>query len=105
MDGESEDEDEVLQAEPSFSPKNHRVATKGVNPPQQAASFAELRDRYSLAPQLLNNLDKSGYHIPTAIQASGMPVLLEVSVDCMVHALTHKPSGQGFDCHLSDRYW
>ncbi|KAH6916780.1 P-loop containing nucleoside triphosphate hydrolase protein [Coprinopsis sp. MPI-PUGE-AT-0042] len=77
MEDESEEEDEASKAGPSNTPKRHRVATKGVNPPEQAASFAELRDRYSLAPQLFGNLGKSGYHTPTAIQASGMPVLLE----------------------------
>jgi ATP-dependent RNA helicase DDX52/ROK1 len=105
MEDESEDEDETSQAGPSNPPKKHRVATKGVNPPEQAASFAELRERYSLPPQLLGNLDKSGYHTPTAIQASGMPVLLEVSLCRTFNCLAHLSAGQRFGCHFPNWYW
>ncbi|EAU92987.1 ROK1 [Coprinopsis cinerea okayama7 len=79
MDDMSSDDD-VEEGTSSANAQNvpkHRISTKGLNPPSQALRFEELKERYSLPPQLFNNLAKNGYHTPTAIQSAGIPVLLE----------------------------
>lgn len=56
-----------------------RVTAKGKDVPGVAETFKSLQSRYDVGSLLLSNLEKSGYHQPTGIQAHGIPVLLEVS--------------------------
>jgi hypothetical protein len=56
-----------------------RVTMKGNNAPRRADTFKELRDRYRIHPQLMDNLERYGYEDPTGIQSAGCPILLEVS--------------------------
>jgi ATP-dependent RNA helicase DDX52/ROK1 len=56
-----------------------RVTTKGNNVPERVDTFDELRDRYRIHPQLMNNLKRNGYEQPTGIQSAGCPILFEVS--------------------------
>ena len=55
-----------------------RVTTKGNNVPERADTFEELRDRYRIHSQLMENLKWNGYEHPTGIQSAGCPILLEV---------------------------
>jgi ATP-dependent RNA helicase DDX52/ROK1 len=57
----------------------HRVTIKGKNAPGRADTFKELRDRYHIHSQLMDNLERYGYEHPTGIQSTGCPILLEVS--------------------------
>lgn len=75
----SDDHEESTPAPPTREMPKHRIATKGVNAPAQAASFEEMKERFSILPQVYANLAKNDYHSPTAIQAAGIPVLAEVS--------------------------
>jgi hypothetical protein len=56
-----------------------RVTMKGNNVPERVDTFEELRDRYHIHSQLMNNLKRNGYEHPTGIQSAGCPILLEVS--------------------------
>lgn len=58
----------------------HQIKAKGSNVPDGVTSWEELKDRYDIAPLLLQNLAQSGYNSPTAIQAQGAPILLEVII-------------------------
>ncbi|THH30185.1 hypothetical protein EUX98_g4009 [Antrodiella citrinella] len=71
---DSEEED-VEQAAPLMG--GHRVTVKGKDVPEVAETFKSLQSRYDLSSLLLSNLEKSGYHQPTGIQAHGIPILLE----------------------------
>ncbi|TFK30709.1 P-loop containing nucleoside triphosphate hydrolase protein [Coprinopsis marcescibilis] len=75
----SDDEDASdIDEHPSYPPPTqHRINTKGVDPPAPAFEFEQLKDRYTIPPQVFNNLSKNGYRSPTSIQAAGIPVLLE----------------------------
>ena len=55
-----------------------RITTKGNNTPERADTFDELRDRYRINSQLMENLKRNGYEHPTGIQSTGCPILLEV---------------------------
>ncbi|KAF8480840.1 P-loop containing nucleoside triphosphate hydrolase protein [Russula ochroleuca] len=55
----------------------HRVTIKGKNAPGRADTFKELRDRYHIHSQLMDNLERYGYEHPTGIQSTGCPILLE----------------------------
>lgn len=55
-----------------------RITTKGNNAPERADTFEELRDRYHIHSQLMENLKRNGYEHPTGIQSAGCPILLEV---------------------------
>lgn len=75
----SDEENEEMGAEEPGPPtQKHRITMKGLNPPKEAATFEEIKERYSLPQQLYANLAKNDYRYPTGIQSSGVPVLLEV---------------------------
>ncbi|KAJ3546542.1 hypothetical protein NMY22_g2007 [Coprinellus aureogranulatus] len=57
--------------------QQHKISVKGVNPPREAATFEEMKERYSIPAHLYANLQKNGYHHPTGIQSIGVPTLLE----------------------------
>ncbi|KDQ11156.1 hypothetical protein BOTBODRAFT_35695 [Botryobasidium botryosum FD-172 SS1] len=72
-----EEEDSALPKAIAKVPLSHRVTTTGSNVPESISSFSDLSSRYSIAPQLLRNVEQNGYAIPTGIQAYGIPTLLE----------------------------
>ncbi|KAG8809824.1 RNA-dependent ATPase rok1, partial [Serendipita sp. 399] len=55
----------------------HRVTTKGTRVPSQAETFKEMESRYSIAKNIMNNLDICKYTTPTAIQRAAIPILAE----------------------------
>ncbi|KAJ2919228.1 hypothetical protein MD484_g1081, partial [Candolleomyces efflorescens] len=76
-DAEFSDEEGTRQDTSEKSLQRHRVSAKGLNPPKEAASFEDIKERYNVPSQLYANLAKNDYQYPTGIQSSGMPVLLE----------------------------
>lgn len=81
-DAEAEgDDDGSITTKPSDDSRmpRHRVTIKGENAPGRVDTFGELRDRYHIPSQLMDNLKRYGYEDPTGIQAAGCPILLEVS--------------------------
>jgi ATP-dependent RNA helicase DDX52/ROK1 len=81
-DAEAEaDSDSSNAATPSDKSRmpRHRVAIKGDNAPRRVDTFKELRSRYCIHSQLMDNLKRYGYEHPTGIQSAGCPILLEVS--------------------------
>jgi ATP-dependent RNA helicase DDX52/ROK1 len=75
------DGDSSIPTEPSDSSRmpRQRVTIKGNNAPGRVDTFKELRDRYRIHSQLMDNLKRYGYEHPTGIQSAGCPILLEVS--------------------------
>jgi ATP-dependent RNA helicase DDX52/ROK1 len=88
VDGRSadvEDDDEsngssdlTAERDTNFRMPKQRVTTKGNNVPERVDTFEELRDRYRMHSQLMDNLKRNGYEHPTGIQSAGCPILLEV---------------------------
>ena len=79
-DDESNDGDGLAtECDTTARMPKQRVTTKGNNVPERADTFDELRDRYRIHPQLMNNLKRNGYEHPTGIQSAGCPILFEVS--------------------------
>lgn len=76
-DGDSEPADDVASASTATK---HRVTAKGTNVPESIDRFDSLKSRYTVPSLLFANLISSGYHEPTAIQASAVPILLEVRI-------------------------
>ncbi|KAF5336926.1 hypothetical protein D9611_003439 [Ephemerocybe angulata] len=76
-DEEEETDGKTQQEDSSVAPQRHRITMKGLNPPQEAVTFEEMKERYSMPAQLYANLAKNDYIHPTGIQSSGIPVLLE----------------------------
>ncbi|KAH8086609.1 P-loop containing nucleoside triphosphate hydrolase protein [Cristinia sonorae] len=74
---ESQDEGGSDNDQDSPAMGRQRVTAKGTNVPEPAETFRSLESRYELSSLLLGNLEKSGYHQPTGIQAHGIPILLE----------------------------
>ena len=75
------DSDSSVTSKPSDTSRmpRHRVTIKGNNVPRRVDTFKELRDRYRIHSQLMDNLKRNGYEHPTGIQSAGCPILLEVS--------------------------
>jgi hypothetical protein len=48
--------------------------------PPPIESFKKLQDEFSLAPQLVQNLQASGYTHPTPIQLQAVPIMLQVCI-------------------------
>lgn len=61
-------------------PVAHRIAATGSRVPRSTSDFITLQARYGVQPLLLENLAKSGFTQPTAIQSQAIPILLEVCV-------------------------
>jgi ATP-dependent RNA helicase DDX52/ROK1 len=74
------DSDGGIANEPTTSSRTsrQRITIKGNNTPERADTFEELRDRYSIHSQLMENLKRNDYEHPTGIQSAGCPILLEV---------------------------
>ena len=85
-DNDEEEHVENVDTGPSVPRQPHRISIKGLNPPKEATTFEEIKERYSLPAQLYANLEKNGYYHPTGIQTIGVPALLEVSqrVACLI---------------------
>lgn len=79
-DDDESDGDGDLAAERDTNSRmpKQRVTTKGNNVPERIDTFEELRDRYRIHSQLMDNLGRDGYKHPTGIQSAGCPILLEV---------------------------
>ena len=65
-------------SEPSPSKLRHRVTTKGEHVPAREETFAEMQKRFSIAGNIMKNLEACGYSEPTAVQSVGIPILAEV---------------------------
>jgi ATP-dependent RNA helicase DDX52/ROK1 len=61
------------------SAKQIKVKTVGDNVPGALSTFDLMKKTYSLNPVLMENLNKSGYTVPTPIQTQAIPVMLQVS--------------------------
>ncbi|CAG7846001.1 ATP-dependent RNA helicase ROK1 [Serendipita indica DSM 11827] len=70
-----DDSDSEIEHYPSKLP--HRVTTKGERVPARAETFVEMQKRFSIAGNVMRNLDGCGYSEPTAIQTVGIPILAE----------------------------
>ena len=77
-EADSDNSNATTPSDKSRMPR-HRVAIKGDNAPRRVDTFKELRDRYCINSQLMDNLKRYGYEHPTGIQSAGCPILLEVS--------------------------
>ncbi|KAJ2933602.1 hypothetical protein H1R20_g3509, partial [Candolleomyces eurysporus] len=77
IDDELIEEEGTGQDSPDQPIQRHRISVKGLNPPKEAATFEDIKERYTVPSQLYANLAKNDYHHPTGIQSSGIPVLLE----------------------------
>lgn len=62
-DDEAEEPDAAVDEETPAVPR-HRVVAKGSNIPEHADTFAALKDRYKIPPQILANLSKKRIHSP-----------------------------------------
>jgi len=61
------------------SAKQAKVKTVGERVPEALPTFDMMKKAYSLSPVLMENLNKSGYTVPTPIQTQAIPVMLQVS--------------------------
>lgn len=61
------------------SSKQVKVKTVGERVPEALSTFDMMKKTYSLSPVLMENLNKSGYTVPTPIQTQAIPVMLQVS--------------------------
>lgn len=61
------------------SAKQVKVKTVGDRVPEALSTFDIMKKAYSLSPILMENLNKSGYTVPTPIQTQAIPVMLQVS--------------------------
>jgi hypothetical protein len=59
-------------------PFRHRVTAKGKDIPKPIEGFNDLKEQYTIPPQVMSNLLQYGFSSPTGIQAHGIPVFLEV---------------------------
>ncbi|XP_050539568.1 probable ATP-dependent RNA helicase DDX52 [Daktulosphaira vitifoliae] len=57
--------------------KQTKINTVGNHVPSALSTFAEMKATYSLNPTLLENIIKSGYTAPTAIQTQAIPIMLQ----------------------------
>ena len=76
------EEEEEEEATPM---PRHQVKTKGNNIPTCVSSWEDMQERYDVAPLLVQNLKQFGYKTPTAIQAQGVSILLEVGRVAPIH--------------------
>lgn len=60
------------------SAKQIKVKTVGDNVPNALSTFDIMKSTYSLSTLLMDNLNKSGYTVPTPIQTQAIPVMLQV---------------------------
>ena len=101
-DGDSEPQGDAPSASTATK---HRVTAKGTNVPECIDRFEALKSRYTVPSLLFTNLISSGYLEPTAIQASAVPILLEVRSVCVscgtdIHLCTEaRPGG-----YIADGY-
>lgn len=58
--------------------KKLRLSVSGDGVPAPVESFEDLRQRYGVSSNLINNLRKSGYKEPTPIQSQTWPIMLKV---------------------------
>ena len=100
--GTEADSDSSTATKPSDSPRmpRHRVTIKGNNAPSRADTFKELRDRYQIHSQLMDNLRQYGYENPTGIQSAGCPILLEVSSLIVRDSIDLMVAVSGFSCYF-----
>lgn len=65
--------------------------------PQPLTSFGQLRSRFNISRKLAENIDAQGYTMPTEVQLSSLPLLLEAagSGSNDVDLLTVAPTGSG----------
>lgn len=63
------------------SAKQIKVKTVGDRIPEALSTFDMMKKAYSLSPVLMENLNKSGYTVPTPIQTQAIPIMLQVSRD------------------------
>ncbi|XP_034946217.1 probable ATP-dependent RNA helicase DDX52 [Chelonus insularis] len=55
----------------------HRISVVGQHIPKPIEVFDELLDTYNVGQDLVENIKKCGYTIPTSIQMQALPILLE----------------------------
>lgn len=60
------------------STKQIKVKTVGDRVPEALSTFDAMKSAYSLNPVLMENLNKSGYTVPTPIQTQAIPIMLQV---------------------------
>lgn len=61
------------------SAKQIKIKTVGERVPDALSTFNTMQKTYSLSPKLMENLNKSGYTVPTPIQTQAIPVMLQAS--------------------------
>ena len=83
----------------------HRVTIKGNNAPSRVDTFKELRDRYHIHSQLMDNIRRYGYEHPTGIQSAGCPILLEVSSLIVPDSIDLIVAVSGFSCYIPNWHW
>ncbi|XP_060867404.1 probable ATP-dependent RNA helicase DDX52 [Metopolophium dirhodum] len=59
------------------SAKQIKVKTVGDRVPAALSTFDMMKEAYSLSPVLMENLNNSGYTVPTPIQTQAIPVMLQ----------------------------
>lgn len=55
-----------------------KISVNGQNVPPPVESFEQLAEEYSVGEDIINNLTKNGYSVPTPIQMQALPIMLQV---------------------------
>lgn len=54
-----------------------KISVNGQNVPPPVESFEQLAEEYSVGEDIINNLTKNGYSVPTPIQMQALPIMLQ----------------------------
>ncbi|XP_055328078.1 probable ATP-dependent RNA helicase DDX52 [Paramacrobiotus metropolitanus] len=82
--------EQIRQEEINRKRKQNNIHVLGADVCEPIASFAELKLRYNITDQLLENIANVGYAVPTPVQMQAVPILLERR-----EVLASAPTGSG----------
>ncbi|NWI67655.1 DDX52 helicase, partial [Todus mexicanus] len=68
----------------------HRISVQGTDLPDPVATFDQLQKEYKVHPKIMENIQASGFRVPTPIQMQAIPVMLHGR-----ELLASAPTGSG----------
>ncbi|XP_030041422.1 putative ATP-dependent RNA helicase DDX52 isoform X3 [Microcaecilia unicolor] len=64
------------QEKVNYFRKKHKIYVQGTDIPEPVATFEQLGKEYNIHPRIMQNIQESGFRLPTPIQMQAVPVML-----------------------------